>query len=250
MRGVSRPFGAEGYFGGWADREGRAAVPDAGCGVLKLNGPQRRTACASRPHSHGCMLAVGRADPEFLGLWRARMRSLRSPALLSWRHELRCTDDGEGRRHGGDRQPARGARGRAAPGGAARAVRPRAQRRVAGAGRRADRGRAGRPTGGVVVLPAPGDEPYAFVHVRDRPATDRDLKALGIGASGTRVTVPLSAARLPAGGSLARAGLAAGAAAADPRGPGPSDLPGAARPAATADQLSDARAGPGAAGAL
>ena len=42
------------------------------------------------------VLAVGTPDPEFLSVWRARMRSLRSPALLSWRHELRCTDDGEG----------------------------------------------------------------------------------------------------------------------------------------------------------
>src|SRR3954465_13105443 len=42
------------------------------------------------------MLAVVAPDPEFLRLWRARMRSLRSPALLSWRQELRCSDDGEG----------------------------------------------------------------------------------------------------------------------------------------------------------
>jgi transposase len=35
---VSRGFAAEGFFGGWADREGRAAVSDAGCRVLKLNG--------------------------------------------------------------------------------------------------------------------------------------------------------------------------------------------------------------------
>lgn len=51
-------------------------------------------------------------------------------------------------------------------------------------------------------FPAPGDEPYAFVHVRDEPASARDLKALGIGVSGTRVTVPLSAARLPPAGRL------------------------------------------------
>jgi hypothetical protein len=51
-------------------------------------------------------------------------------------------------------------------------------------------------------FPAPGDEPYAFVHVRDAPATDADLKALGVTVSGSRVTVPLPAARLPSAGRL------------------------------------------------
>jgi hypothetical protein len=51
-------------------------------------------------------------------------------------------------------------------------------------------------------FPAPGDEPYAFVHVRDEPATNVDLKSLAIGVSGTRVTVPLAAARLPPAGRL------------------------------------------------
>ena len=51
-------------------------------------------------------------------------------------------------------------------------------------------------------FPAPGDDPYAFVHVRDEPATPADLKALGVAVSGTRVTVPLAAARLPAPGRL------------------------------------------------
>ena len=40
------------------------------------------------------------------------------------------------------------------------------------------------------------------MHVRDQPATRADLKALGVAASGTRVTVPLAAARLPAPGRL------------------------------------------------
>ena len=51
-------------------------------------------------------------------------------------------------------------------------------------------------------FPAPGEEPYAFVHVRDQPASAADLNALGVSVSGTRVTVPLSAARLPAAGRL------------------------------------------------
>ncbi len=50
-------------------------------------------------------------------------------------------------------------------------------------------------------FPAPGDEPYAFIHVRDGPAAATDLNALGISATGTRVTVPL-AARLPPAGRL------------------------------------------------
>src|SRR5437763_11278784 len=51
---------------------------------------------ASGRSSGRIMLAVAAPDPEFPERWRARMRSLRSPALLSWRHELRCSDDGEG----------------------------------------------------------------------------------------------------------------------------------------------------------
>ena len=51
-------------------------------------------------------------------------------------------------------------------------------------------------------FPAPGDEPYAFVHVREAAATTADLKALGVAESGTRVTVPLVAARLPPAGRL------------------------------------------------
>src|SRR6059058_5361412 len=52
-------------------------------------------AASGRP-SGRILLTVDAPDPAFLALWRARMRTLRSPALLSWKHELRCTDDGEG----------------------------------------------------------------------------------------------------------------------------------------------------------
>src|SRR6516165_9934043 len=45
---------------------------------------------ASGQTSGRIVLALAEPDPQFLGLWRARMRQLRSPALLSWRHELRC----------------------------------------------------------------------------------------------------------------------------------------------------------------
>jgi hypothetical protein len=51
-------------------------------------------------------------------------------------------------------------------------------------------------------FPAPGDEPYAFMHVRDAAATAADLSSLGVSESGTRVTVPLSATRLPPAGRL------------------------------------------------
>ncbi len=42
------------------------------------------------------VLELATPEKQFLDLWRAQMRRLRSPALVSWRHELRCTDDGEG----------------------------------------------------------------------------------------------------------------------------------------------------------
>ena len=157
---------------------------------------------ASGRASGRIVLAFVAPDPQFLASWRARMRVLCSPALLSWRHELRCTDDGEGvdaelidRRLGalGVEPPSAGQRG----------LFGRGLRDVwlaQGAGRiegvRADR------TVESWFFPAPGDDPYAFVHVRDQPATRADLKALGVAVSGTRVTVPLAAARLPAPGRL------------------------------------------------
>src|SRR4051794_21684239 len=148
------------------------------------------------------MLAVVAPDPEFLRLWRARMRSLRSPALLSWRQELRCSDDGEGV-DTAVIDSRLGALGVEPPRAGQRGLFGRGLRDVwlaQGAGR-IEGVRAGQLVESW-FFPAPGDEPYAFMHVRDRPATDGDLKALGIGASGTRVTVPLSAARLPPAGRL------------------------------------------------
>lgn len=158
-------------------------------------------AASGRP-SGRILLAVDTADPKFLQLWRARMRTLRSPALLSWKHELRCTDDGEGvdaelidRRLGAlGVEPSRAGQ---------RGLFGRGLRDVwlaQGAGR-IEGVRAGRAVESW-FFPAPGDEPYAFVHVRDEPATDADLGALAVGVSGTRVTVPLAAARLPPAGRL------------------------------------------------
>jgi hypothetical protein len=147
-------------------------------------------------------LSVGAPDPEFLSLWRARMRSLRSPALLSWKHELCCTDDGEGV-DAGLIDARLGALGVEPPRAGQRGLFGRGLRDVwlaQGAGRI-----QGVRAGMVVeswFFPAPGDEPYAFVHVREAPATTSDVKALGVAESGTRVTVPLAAARLPSAGRL------------------------------------------------
>jgi hypothetical protein len=148
------------------------------------------------------VLAVGTPDPEFLSVWRGRMRSLRSPALLSWRHELRCTDDGEG--VDADLIDRRlGALGVEPPRSGQRGLFGRGLRDVwlaQGAGR-IEGVRSGRAVESW-FFPAPGEEPYAFVHVRDAAATTADLKALGVSMSGSRVTVPLAAARLPPAGRL------------------------------------------------
>jgi hypothetical protein len=157
---------------------------------------------ASGRSSGRIALALAAPDPEFLALWRAQMRSLRSPALSSWRHELRCVDDGEGV----DAvliDERLGALGVEPPRAGQRGLFGRGLRDVwlaQGAGR-IEGVRAGRVVESW-FFPAPGDEPYAFVHVRDAPATAADLTALGVSASGTRVTVPLSAARLPTAGRL------------------------------------------------
>ena len=148
------------------------------------------------------VLSVGAPDPEFLSLWRARMRSLRSPALLSWKHELRCTDDGEGV-DAGLIDARLGALGVEPPRAGQRGLFGRGLRDVwlaQGAGR-IEGVRAGMMVESW-FFPAPGDEPYAFVHVREAAATTADLKALGVAESGTRVTVPLVAARLPPAGRL------------------------------------------------
>ena len=157
---------------------------------------------ASGRESGTIALAIAAPDPAFVALWRARMRSLRSPALLSWRHELTCTDDGEGV-DAAVIDTRLGALGVEPPRAGQRGLFGRGLRDVwlaQGAGRIEGvcRGRSVESW----FFPAPGDEPYAFAHVRDRPAEASDLKALGIAVSGTRVTVPLAAVRLPQAGRL------------------------------------------------
>lgn len=133
-------------------------------------------------------------DAAFLTTWRSQMRALRVPALTSWRYEIRCRDDGIGvdaatvdRRLGvlGELPDQRGNRGLFGRGlrdvwlaqGAGRIEGVREERRVES-----------------WFFPAAGDEPYAYVHVRDEAAPSV--------ASFTEVTVPLAAERLPVEGRL------------------------------------------------
>jgi hypothetical protein len=148
------------------------------------------------------VLAFAAPDPELVAAWRTRMRQLHSPALTSWRHELSCTDDGEGVDAAMVDQRL-GALGVAPPEAGQRGLFGRGLRDVwlaQGAGR-IEGIRNGR-TVESWFFPAPGDDPYAFCHLIDRPTTAEDREALGVAVSGTRVTVPLLATRLPAPGRL------------------------------------------------
>jgi len=150
-------------------------------------------AASGRERGH-IELRFGAPDQAFSAAWRAQMRALRVPALLSWRFEVRCADDGVGvdtaavdRRLGvlGELPEERGNRG----------LFGRGLRDVwlaQGAGR-IEGVRDGRAVESW-FFPAAGDDPYAYIHVRDEPAPGAP--------SGTRVTVPLATERLPADGRL------------------------------------------------
>ncbi len=139
-------------------------------------------------------LRFGAPEEAFTDAWRAQMRALRVPALTRWRFEVRCADDGVGvnadsvdRRLGvlGELPEAHGGRG----------LFGRGLRDVwlaQGAGR-IEGVRDGRAVE-TWFFPASGDDPYGYVHVRDEPAPGSP--------SGTCVTVPLAAERLPADGRL------------------------------------------------
>jgi hypothetical protein len=139
-------------------------------------------------------LRFGAPDPAFLASWRAQMRALRVPALLGWRFEVSCVDDGVGV------DPATvdrrlGALGELPEDGGQRGLFGRGLRDVwlaQGAGR-IEGVRHGRRVESW-FFPAVGDAPYAYLHVRDEPAAGE--------APGTRVTVPLAVERLPALGRL------------------------------------------------
>jgi hypothetical protein len=139
-------------------------------------------------------LGFGAPDAEFLADWRAQMRALKVPALVGWRFEVRCADNGIGvdavtvdRRLGAlgelpERSGRRGLFGRGL----------RDVWLAQGAGR-IEGVREGRAVESW-FFPAAGDDPYAYLHVRDEPAPDV--------VSGTRVTVPLALERPPADGRL------------------------------------------------
>lgn len=155
-------------------------------------------AIAAAGREHGRIhLRIGTPDPEFRQAWKRELRRLKVPALLDWAHEVCCTDDGEGmdveiveRRLGAlgvlpERAGQRGLFGRglrdvwlAQGGGRVQAV--HAERAVES-----------------WFFPAAGDEPYAFVHALDAPATPAVRRACGIEREGTRITVPLALRRLP-----------------------------------------------------
>jgi hypothetical protein len=136
-------------------------------------------------------------DPDFARRWRRAMKDLGVPALIDWRHELICVDDGEGvDAEGVDRRL--GALG----------VMPehRGQRGLFGRGLRdvwlaQGAGRIQGIRGGRAVeswfFPSLSDEPYAFVHMIDAPVTLAIRREFGIEREGTRVTVPLAERRLP-----------------------------------------------------
>jgi hypothetical protein len=148
------------------------------------------------------VVSLAPPDPELLALWAQRMAQLGSPALMSWRWELACTDDGEG--VDAELVDARlGALGVSSPRSGQRGLFGRGLRDVwlaQGAGR-IEGVRAGQMVASW-FFPAAGDDPYAFVHVRQGDASAADLQALGVAVSGTRVTVPLAATRLPTPGRL------------------------------------------------
>lgn len=139
-------------------------------------------------------LRFGSPDSAFLAAWRSQMRALRVPALMAWRYELRCSDDGIGvdagtvdRRLGvlGELPDQRGNRG----------LFGRGLRDVwlaQGAGR-IEGVRDGRAVESW-FFPAADDAPYAYLHVRDAAAPHA--------APFARVTVPLATERLPTDGRL------------------------------------------------
>jgi len=153
-------------------------------------------AAAGRPRGR-IELGFVAADRDFQARWRRELRALGAPALTAWRWEVRCTDDGEGLGAAG--VDARlGALGVEPPSGGQRGLFGRGLRDVwlaQGAGR-LESIRAGRIVE-TWFFPASGDDPYAYAHVREGVASDADRAAIGIRDSGTRVSVPLEAERLP-----------------------------------------------------
>ena len=133
------------------------------------------------------------------------MRRFRAPALLDWRYELRCSDDGIGMDAAAvDRRL--GALGVAPDASGQRGLFGRGLRDVwlAQGGGRIEGLHAGRLVESW-FFPSGGDDPYAYVHVRDEEASAAARRELGLDGSGTRITVPLASGRLPANARLCAA---------------------------------------------
>ena len=149
-------------------------------------------------------LRFGAPDPEFVREWKRAMRRFRAPALLDWRHELRCSDDGIGMDAAAvDRRL--GALGVAPDASGQRGLFGRGLRDVwlAQGGGRIEGLHAGRLVESW-FFPSGGDDPYAYVHVRDEEASAAARRELELDGSGTRITVPLASGRLPANARLRR----------------------------------------------
>ena len=141
------------------------------------------------------VLRFGPPDPGFAGEWKRAMRRLRAPGLLEWRHELRCSDDGVGMDAVAVDQRL-GALGVTPDATGQRGLFGRGLRDVwlAQGGGRIEGVRDGRLVESW-FFPSGGDDPYAYVHVRDEEASAAARTELWLEGSGTRITVPLSAAR-------------------------------------------------------
>jgi hypothetical protein len=160
-------------------------------------------AMGGRP-SGRIVLRFGAPDAGFTAEWRRAMRRLRAPALLDWRYELGCSDDGVGMDAAAvDRRL--GALGVMPDASGQRGLFGRGLRDVwlAQGGGRIEGVHAGRLVESW-FFPSGGDDPYAYVHVRDEQASAAARAQLGLELSGARITVPLAAGRPPANARLRR----------------------------------------------
>ena len=142
-------------------------------------------------------LRFATSDPAFARRWRTAMKDVGVPALLDWKHELICADDGEGL-DAEDVDRRLGALGVAPEHSGQRGLFGRGLRDVwlaQGAGR-IQGIRAGRAVESW-FFPSANDEPYTFIHMIDEEATPAIRREFGIERDGTRVTVPLAERRLP-----------------------------------------------------
>ena len=150
------------------------------------------------------VLRFGTPDPDFAREWKRAMRRFRAPALLDWRHELRCSDDGIGMDASAvDRRL--GALGVAPDASGQRGLFGRGLRDVwlAQGGGRLEGLHAGRLVESW-FFPSGGDDPYAYVHVRDEEASAAARRELGLDGRERGSRCRWRPARLPANARLRR----------------------------------------------